>query len=54
MPSSKRGLFSTLILDPAVIGPCKIPKMRMNMFGFALKKVVGLPCWLSGKESTCQ
>ena len=54
VPSSKGGLFSTLILDPAVTGPCKIPKLRTNMSGFALKKVVGLPCWLSGKESTCQ
>ena len=50
VPSSRRVLFSTPILDPAVIGPCKIPKMRMNMFGFALKRVLGLPC----KESTCQ
>lgn len=50
VPSSKGGLLSTLMLDPAVTGPkCKIPKLRTNMFGFALKKVVGLPCWLSGK-----
>ena len=54
VPSSRRVSFSTPIPDLAVNGPSKSPKMRMNMLGFALTRVLGLPCWLSGKESTCQ